>query len=109
MILQFAGNIRNAISSWNTGTNAWLRFLVYERMEKYQNYKTVATFMLSAVWHGFYPGYYLCFVTAALLVSAARSVSRTQKNVGQRSVDTVCFPAALQAHFRYVFYEEGCR
>lgn len=75
MIQQLCDNIRNGINCWNTGTNAWLRYVVYERMEKYEKYKTLCTFLLSAIWHGFYPGYYLCFTTAAITVSAARNVS----------------------------------
>lgn len=77
IVSQLSTNIRNAINSWNTGTNVWLRFLVYERLDKkYESSKTAFTFLLSAVWHGVYPGYYLCFLTAALLVSSARSVSK---------------------------------
>ena len=72
---QFSNNLRSAIGSWNMGTNIWLRFLVYERLEKYESIKTICTFLLSAVWHGVYPGYYLTFLTAAVLVSSARTVS----------------------------------
>lgn len=36
---------------------------------------TVQTFVLSAVWHGVYPGYYLTFLTAVLVTLAARAVS----------------------------------
>lgn len=54
------------------GTNSWLRSVVYERVPK--KYGTVLTFALSALWHGFYPGYYLTFGTGALIVMAARNV-----------------------------------
>jgi lysophospholipid acyltransferase 1/2 len=46
--------------------------VVYERVHK--NYGTALTFALSALWHGFYPGYYLTFATGALTVTAARRV-----------------------------------
>lgn len=46
--------------------------VVYERAPK--NYGTILTFALSALWHGFYPGYYLTFATGALFVAAARKV-----------------------------------
>lgn len=36
---------------------------------------TAATFMLSAMWHGVYPGYYLTFVTGTIVTMAARAVS----------------------------------
>lgn len=36
---------------------------------------TAATFLLSALWHGVYPGYYLTFLTGVVVTMAARSVS----------------------------------
>lgn len=36
---------------------------------------TVQTFVLSAIWHGVYPGYYLTFLTGVLMTLAARAVS----------------------------------
>lgn len=52
------------------GTNRWLRQVVFERVPK--KYGTVLTFATSAIWHGFYPGYYITFATGALFVSTAR-------------------------------------
>jgi hypothetical protein len=37
--------------------------------------KTLGVFVLSAAWHGFYPGYYFAFVTAAFVVYAGRGVN----------------------------------
>lgn len=36
----------------------------------------MATYLLSALWHGFFVGYYLTFATAALLTIAGRTVRR---------------------------------
>lgn len=36
---------------------------------------TIQTFILSAIWHGVYPGYYLTFLTGVLMTLAARTVS----------------------------------
>lgn len=36
---------------------------------------TAATFLLSALWHGVYPGYYLTFLSGIAVTMAARSVS----------------------------------
>ena len=33
------------------------------------------TFVLSALWHGVYPGYYFTFITAIPITAAARAVS----------------------------------
>ena len=35
---------------------------------------TLLSFTLSALWHGFYPGYYCCFVGHALTLVAAKKV-----------------------------------
>ncbi|XP_058466421.1 lysophospholipid acyltransferase 6 isoform X2 [Malaya genurostris] len=67
---EFGTNFRNCINSWNTGTNRWLRMVVFERVPK--RYGTVLTFSLSALWHGFYPGYYITFATGAFIVMSAR-------------------------------------
>lgn len=67
---EFGTNFRNSINAWNTGTNRWLRMVVFERVPK--RYGTVLTFSLSALWHGFYPGYYMTFATGAFIVMAAR-------------------------------------
>lgn len=68
---EFSSNLRNAINSWNKGTNAWLRMVAYERVKRNG---VIYTFALSALWHGFYPGYYLTFATGALFTMAARSI-----------------------------------
>jgi len=65
-------NLRDSIDSWNKGTNLWLRSIMYERTGRN---KVIYTYALSALWHGFYPGYYLTFASGAFFTVAARSVS----------------------------------
>lgn len=72
MCLQVASNLRNSIDAWNKGTNRWLRIMVYERV---RSHSTALTYGLSALWHGFYPGYYLTFASGALFTFGARAVS----------------------------------
>ncbi|KAK9884428.1 hypothetical protein WA026_007275 [Henosepilachna vigintioctopunctata] len=62
-------NLKETIDAWNIRTNVWLRTVAYERSTKYP---TVMTFSLSALWHGFYPGYYITFASGALFTAAAR-------------------------------------
>ena len=45
----------------------------YERV-KFVN-PLLASFILSAWWHGFYPGYYFLFVGCGLIIMAARKVT----------------------------------
>jgi len=63
--------VKSFIDNWNIQTHMWLRLIAYNRMP---SGKTLAVFVLSAFWHGFYPGYYLTFVLGAFLVYAGRSV-----------------------------------
>lgn len=68
--MQFGTNFRDCINNWNMGTNRWLRQVVFERVPK--KYGTLLVFATSAIWHGFYPGYYITFASGALFVGAAR-------------------------------------
>jgi len=74
---EFSTSLKESIEAWNIGTNNWLRSVVYERVDKYS---TILTYALSALWHGFYPGYYLTFASGALFTFAARTMRRTFRN-----------------------------
>lgn len=80
---EFGTNFRNCINAWNTGTNRWLRMVVFERVPK--RFGTVLTFSLSALWHGFYPGYYMTFATGAFIVMAARVARKLFRDRFQRT------------------------
>ncbi|XP_032777415.2 lysophospholipid acyltransferase 1 [Daphnia magna] len=71
---EFGLSLRDSIDNWNKFTNRWLRFVVYERTGRFQ---TVLTYCLSAMWHGFYPGYYITFLGGALCTLASRAVRRS--------------------------------
>lgn len=70
--------LRDSIEHWNKGTNRWLRSIVYERA-KYN--KLMFTYSLSALWHGFYPGYYITFANGAFFTIVARTVIRVYNNI----------------------------
>ncbi|XP_031641002.1 lysophospholipid acyltransferase 1 [Contarinia nasturtii] len=86
---ELATNIRDAIGNWNMGTNQWLRMIVYERVPK--KYGTMLTFGLSALWHGFYPGYYITFISGALIVNAARTARKLFRHRFQYSESSRIF------------------
>ena len=58
-----ADSIRQASVRWNKHTSTWLRRCVYERVPGPA--RLVATYAVSAMWHGFHPGYYVFFLSAA--------------------------------------------
>ncbi|KAF2181710.1 MBOAT family protein-like protein [Zopfia rhizophila CBS 207.26] len=80
MEIETAQNTRTFLGSWNINTNLWLRNYVYLRVTpkgKKPGFRaTLATFVTSAFWHGFYPGYYLAFVLASLLQTIAKNGRR---------------------------------
>lgn len=65
---------RDALDAWNKSTDKWLRNIAYNRTS--ESYRLLATYFLSAFWHGLYPGYYLTFLTGGLGTIASRSVRR---------------------------------
>ncbi|XP_038051425.1 lysophospholipid acyltransferase 2-like [Patiria miniata] len=68
---QTATSLKSLIDSWNIRCTMWLKYVCYDRVP-FQ--KRLLTFILSAFWHGFYPGYFATFISGSLLVSAAAKV-----------------------------------
>ncbi|KAF3925990.1 hypothetical protein ABW20_dc0107411 [Dactylellina cionopaga] len=81
--LETAQNSRAVLEAWNKNTNKWLRNYIYLRVtpkgKKPGFRSSMATFVTSAFWHGFYPGYYLAFVTASLVQTTAKYGTKPTK------------------------------
>jgi hypothetical protein len=71
MAIEKSTSIKGIIDNWNMQTSKWMRAIAFERLTYG---KTFGVFVLSAVWHGFYPGYYITFALAACLVYIGRGV-----------------------------------
>ncbi|KYO32965.1 lysophospholipid acyltransferase 2 [Alligator mississippiensis] len=69
--IEFATSFKMFLDNWNIQTALWLKRVCYERVTFSP---TVQTFILSAIWHGVYPGYYLSFLTGVLVTLAARAM-----------------------------------
>ncbi|CAF9941925.1 MAG: lysophospholipid acyltransferase [Alectoria fallacina] len=78
--IESAQNSRAYLENWNMNTNNWLRNYMYLRVTpkgKKPGFRaSLATFVTSAFWHGFYPGYYLTFVLGAFLQTIAKNFRR---------------------------------
>ena len=76
--LETAQNNKAYLETWNQMTNKWLKNYVYLRVtprgKKPGFRSSMATFTTSAVWHGFYPGYYLTFVSAAFIQTCGKCI-----------------------------------
>jgi D-alanyl-lipoteichoic acid acyltransferase DltB (MBOAT superfamily) len=79
---EFANSIRDAAAAWNKPTNTWLRRCVYERLPRRYQLDLYGTYVVSAIWHGIAPGYYMFFVTSAFLTSLERQWRRFVRKVG---------------------------
>jgi len=65
---ELAQNFKSLSAAWNKKTANWLGRYVYMRT----NGSLIATYSLSAFWHGFYPGYYIFFLSTAMLTFCER-------------------------------------
>ncbi|CAL8100628.1 unnamed protein product [Calicophoron daubneyi] len=72
--IELGTSTKTVLDAWNTATTRWLRECIYDRAPK--RYAVWMVFIASALWHGFQPGYYLAFTTAALVTVAGRYCRR---------------------------------
>ena len=78
--VQFAQSFKEVIDHWNMCANRWLKRYVYLRLSpegtKVPLTTTLITYFVSAFWHGFYPGYYFCFLLGGVITDTARKIRR---------------------------------
>ncbi|KAF2721288.1 MBOAT-domain-containing protein [Polychaeton citri CBS 116435] len=78
--VELSQNSHTYLAYWNINTNVWLRNYVYLRVtpkgKKPGFSATLATFVTSAFWHGFYPGYYMAFLLASFVQNIAKNSRR---------------------------------
>jgi len=74
LTVELAQNFREVTEGWNIRTDKWLKHYIYERVDVMP---LALTFFNSALWHGFYPGYYFSFITASGIVQVARFIRRS--------------------------------
>ncbi len=67
-------SLRTSSQNWNKTTNLWLRRYVYDRAPA--SISLYFTYLVSAFWHGFYPGYYMFFLCVAAATMVHRQVRR---------------------------------
>ncbi|CDY57972.1 BnaC03g74130D [Brassica napus] len=71
--------------------STWLRHYVYERIVKHGKkagfFQLLATQTVSAVWHGLYPGYIICFVQSALMIDGSKAKYNSYDNYSTQKHD----------------------
>jgi hypothetical protein len=63
-------SIQESVLNWNMHVQRWLQHYIFFRTPKAVS--RYATFAVSAVWHGFYPGYYITIATVVFFQHVAR-------------------------------------
>lgn len=70
--LIIVNKVKNFLACWNISVHEWLKYYVFMRM--LDNKKrggaalaSLVTFMVSGIWHGFYPGFLFFFFGAFLM------------------------------------------
>ena len=63
-----AANIQTCSRSWNKRTQGWLERYTYGRTGN----SLIATYFISALWHGLYPGFFMVFLTIPLMTNIER-------------------------------------
>ncbi|XP_037668469.1 lysophospholipid acyltransferase 2 isoform X9 [Choloepus didactylus] len=71
--IEMSTSFKMFVDNWNIQTALWLKRVCYERASLSP---TIQTFILSAIWHGVYPGYYLTFLTGVVITLAARAIRK---------------------------------
>jgi hypothetical protein len=62
ILVETSVHLRVKVANWNISCQEWLRKCIYERLHfKDKSKAALATFMVSAFWHGTYIGYYISF------------------------------------------------
>lgn len=69
MGFEFAIKLLHTARTWNCRIQQWLQYCIYER----SNFNQFLVFMVSAFWHGFYPGYYIGFSLASFMTHVGRA------------------------------------
>lgn len=65
-----AANITLLSRAWNKRTQGWLERYTYQRTGK----SLLATYFIVSVWHGFYPGFYVFFLTSSVIQKTERLI-----------------------------------
>ncbi|CAD5175288.1 unnamed protein product [Musa acuminata subsp. malaccensis] len=108
--MEFATSAVQLPLVWNIHVSTWLHHYVYERLiqkgKKPGFFELLATQMVSAVWHGLYPGYIIFFVQSALMFAGSRVIYRWQQAV---SLENLLFRKMLiLMNFAYTLLVVNC-
>lgn len=100
MSLELDHNFRDKIRKWNCMVQNWLEKYVYYRIYDEQemrknrrkaDFANNVTFIVSAIWHGFYPGYLLAFFHWSLFTMVAKKAYYASKKFPNHAYDHLVY------------------
>lgn len=106
--VELARNPQGMINNWNMGSARWLRLVVFERISN-KAIATPATFLLSAVWHGFWPGQYFFFAFTHLSLMTYKNLNKSfvpfiqSKTDNKRVLNQIYFLGSIAHHIIFDF------
>ena len=65
-----APNVQLLSRSWNKRTQGWLERYTYKRTGN----SLLATYFISALWHGLYPGFFIFFMSVPIFTNIEREM-----------------------------------
>eukprot|EP00354_Favella_ehrenbergii_P011334 CAMPEP_0170456514 /NCGR_PEP_ID=MMETSP0123-20130129/4119_1 /TAXON_ID=182087 /ORGANISM="Favella ehrenbergii, Strain Fehren 1" /LENGTH=280 /DNA_ID=CAMNT_0010720009 /DNA_START=564 /DNA_END=1406 /DNA_ORIENTATION=+ len=71
--LETSFRVKDFLANWNISAHMWLKHYIFMRMLPNQKRGSgqaaaaLTTFVVSAIWHGFYPGFFVFFIGAGLM------------------------------------------
>lgn len=97
--VEFPQNPKEFLDGWNIGASEWLKNCIYLRLIFNTKLSHVTanifTSIVSSIWHGFLPGYYICFSSAALLTLCAK--------ISRKYVRPLFLPPSSLADVKYLY------
>jgi lysophospholipid acyltransferase len=69
-----ATSLKVLLDNWNMNTQQWLKRCIFDRFPSSRTSKIFSTYFVSAIWHGFYPGYYLTFFGGGVLTAVGGAI-----------------------------------
>lgn len=67
LAVETRASLGDMTKNWNTAVQSWLELYIFKRAPRAGGLNKWLTFLASAFWHGFYPGYYLSFMTVPFM------------------------------------------
>lgn len=93
-------------ASWNMSVANWLRVYVYERLRPRSGragfWPLALTQLVSALWHGLYPGYYLFFLNCAIAQHGSKALYKLHKSIPEKARLQRGLSTALQYLFSHM-------